>query len=506
VIEKHGFRGSTISKWSVSPSRDFGEPGPLAYDFDTLFLNRMIDLMRPDIQRIFKIGDSLSDVNRALGRSGTRNTEQLKRAILQNVGVTIQADIHYKGKDGVERDFGFAASRYSVVFVGERLPGGKKAGAIHIILNEIFLEYLRNAQTRPLDYNYLCDLPPAPRRFYELISPEIYGAIIKNQKNQKASSLYSELCMFAPLARSFDWEVVRKQMARIHKPHSESGYISKVSFEKTEDKDGNPDWHIFYTPGRKAFREFREFAPKKAAAQLFAVSMPIDLVLQEGLFAEGQEDGTYDDAPIQQGAADKADRTIVERLMGYGIDETRAAQLIEKDSAEARLWADAWPHQNQKGMENPPAVLASFIEKCRRPLPAGYKKALEMEAKRKEQEEREERQRAYDFYSQYFTPQYLLKLENEYLAIEKAQPEPYKAFQHWLKKNHDRGIQILNSEELRRKITLRRAIEFFNEIRPELDIRLSTFEEWDESENAERQDPLEWFRSNQNIIHDLLSN
>src|SRR5262249_16794769 len=41
------------------------------------------------------------------------------------------------------------------------------------------------------------------------------------------------------------------------------------------------------------------------------------------------------------------------------------------------LWAEAWPYQNQKGMENPPGVLIHFIETRRRPLPKGYKQYIE---------------------------------------------------------------------------------------------------------------------------------
>lgn len=271
-----------------------------------------------------------------------------------------------------------------MVFSGERLPGGKKLEAIYIILNELFLEYLRHAQTRPLDYNYLCDLPPAPRRFYELISPEIYGAIVKNQKSQTASYLYSELCTFAPFARSFDWDVVRKQMTRLHKSHTDSGYLSKVDFERTEDKDGNPDWLFLYTPGRKAFHEFREFAPKKGMAQLLIPVRSADADPADALQPDTEQSRKSKKLEKQrkQAIAEDLENRLIATLTEYGVGEERAVQIVQKDPAECELWVNAWPYQNQTGMGNPAAVLISFIEKKRRPLPPGYKKVQEAELKR----------------------------------------------------------------------------------------------------------------------------
>ena len=49
-------------------------------------------------------------------------------------------------------------------------------------------------------------------------------------------------------------------MTKVHRPHLQSGYISRVDYEQTVDRDGRPDWLMLYTPGPKARAEYRAFA------------------------------------------------------------------------------------------------------------------------------------------------------------------------------------------------------------------------------------------------------
>lgn len=115
--------------------------------------------------------------------------------------------------------------------------------------------------TRPLDYDFLRDLPPASQRLYELISYQIFAAL--NRGNPRARYLYSDFCKYAPLTRYQDREDVRKQLHKIHAPHLKAGYIKKAELELMIDENGDADWIIWYTPGPKAKREFKEFNSKK---------------------------------------------------------------------------------------------------------------------------------------------------------------------------------------------------------------------------------------------------
>ena len=159
-------------------------------------------------------------------------------------------------------------NRYSVVLTGEELPDGRKADAVYIVLNDIYMQVLNGAMTRPLDYDYLKGLPPAPQRFYELLSYQMYAAI-KNDR-PRAKLVYSEFCIHAPQTRHFEWLRVRTQMNKIHAKHKTSGYIADIAYEQTVDSNGNPDWIMLYQPGPKARAEFRAFAKRGGPVMLEA--------------------------------------------------------------------------------------------------------------------------------------------------------------------------------------------------------------------------------------------
>ena len=141
------------------------------------------------------------------------------------------------------------------------------------MLNDVFMQVINGAMTRPLDYDYLKSLPPAPQRFYELLSYQMYAAL--KYDRPRAKLVYSEFCTHAPQTRHADWEKVRSQMTKIHRPHLQSGYIAKVDYEQTANGDGQPDWVMLYTPGPKARAEYRAFASRGGPAVLEVEPLPI---------------------------------------------------------------------------------------------------------------------------------------------------------------------------------------------------------------------------------------
>ena len=228
-IREKDENGEFSIKWEVTHS-----PGPLAYKIDTLIINRRIEEASRPIPKIIRLG-SLRDMCRELGQSEGENVNTIRNALRQNAFAGITAKIRYRQNNGNERTLKADFTRYSVVFTGEELPDGRKADAVYIVLNDIYMQVINGAMTRPLDYDYLRGLPPAPQRFYELLSYQMY-ATIKNDR-PRAKLLYSELCKYAPLVRRFDWNVVRPQLARIHAPHKKSGYIADIAYEQTVDGD-----------------------------------------------------------------------------------------------------------------------------------------------------------------------------------------------------------------------------------------------------------------------------
>lgn len=317
-VTKTNLRGRVVSTWEVSPSKKYGQPGPLAYKLDTLLVNRVIDESRPHIPEVIKLG-SLRDICKALGLAA--DTNLVKKALLQNASAFITAKLDYRRSDGTEKTFEFGATRYEVIFVGQKLPTGQRADAVYVILHRTFREFLEHAKTRPLDYEYLRALAPAAQRLYELISFQIFAAL-KNG-NARARYLYSEFCKYAPLTRYEEWDKVKKQLYKVHKPHKESDYISNVEFEETIDEEGRPDWLMWYTPGRKARREFKEFAGKRFERP------PVKPILLPH-FEEREEDAQ-----------------LIDRLMAKGVTESVSRELVRSQSDEVNRQLEALPFREQ---------------------------------------------------------------------------------------------------------------------------------------------------------------
>jgi hypothetical protein len=265
-ITKYNERGELELNWDVSHSKKFGDARQLAFQLDTLIIDRRIDKLGRPLPKLIRL-ESLREICKELGlrsRSGD-NTKSLKKALHQNAGAYIIAKLRYKAKDGTERLLEAGFTRYSVVFTGERLPDGSKADGVYLILNEPYWEVLNNAPTRPLDYDYLKQLPPTAQRFYQIISYKIFAAI--KYKHPRAKLLYSEYCTYSAQQRHYDFDHVKKQMYKVHKPHLVSGYLTKAQFAVTTDSDGKPDWIMSYIPGPKARAEFKAFTGKRSQSK-----------------------------------------------------------------------------------------------------------------------------------------------------------------------------------------------------------------------------------------------
>ena len=443
--------------------------------------------MRPNIPELVRIG-TLNEIGDQLGRKRTRNTTPIAEALSQNAGALITAKIEYAGNDGRSRTLELRSTRYGVIFVGEMLPNGQKADAVYIALNPAFREVLQHAKTRPLDYDFLRDLPPASQRLYELISYQIFAAL--NRGNPRARYLYSDFCKFAPITRYQDREDVRKQLHKIHAPHLKAGYIKKAELELMIDENGDADWIIWYTPGPKAKREFKEFNSKK------------DRQIGAGRLSLQPPRPTLPD-PEERAATPRKDEGIkaaqdlnpqelalVERLTAVGIDQSRAKRLVEADREECEIWVEAWRFQNQKGMDNPPAVLIRFIESKRRPLPKEYTESKNREERHKGQEEFQNLQRAREIYFNFFEEAFRDFQSMELQRVEQSTPKAYALFQEWLESTHSKGLRLISSARRKEQIRVAFAEEFFYSVRPELGIVLTSFKEWDETNNPDACDPV----------------
>lgn len=361
VIKESDDRGEVVLNWEVSHN-----PGPLAYKLDTLVINRRIEEASRPVPRVIRLG-SLREITEELGL--TTHNNAIKQALHKNASTYIRAKIKYKLADGAEQDLEAGFTRYSVIFTGEKLPNGKKADAVHIVLNDIFMQVINGAMTRPLDYGYLKSLPPAPQRFYELLSYQMYAAVKHDRVRAKLT--YSTLCTYSPQARYLDWERVRKQMAKVHAPHKKSGYIGAIEFQETTDGEGRPDWVMLYQPGPKARAEFRAFTkrggPTVVEVESFADALPTPAAAEP--------------SPLERELTERGvtAATAADLVRGYAAEEIRGQiEILE--------WLTA---KEPDKITEPAAYLVTAIKRGHA-KPRGFTTAAERqrreEAKRQKQE------------------------------------------------------------------------------------------------------------------------
>jgi hypothetical protein len=256
-INKQDSEGQTRLSWRVSFNPDFGEAGQLAYRIETLIINRRLDEVGRPVPAMIRLG-SLNEICEELGISPSgANTNNIKRALQQNAGALISANLAYKGTDGSKHRLEATFTKYSVAFRGDELPNGERSDGVVILLNEQYRRVLNRAGTRPLDFKYLKGLTPSAQRFYEIISYQMYAALKHNYPEAKLS--YSDYCIYSGQPRQSDAAEMNKRMYKIHKPHLDSGYIEKVTYLKLLDAEGNVDWLMSYVPGPKAKEEFERF-------------------------------------------------------------------------------------------------------------------------------------------------------------------------------------------------------------------------------------------------------
>jgi hypothetical protein len=359
--------GQVELSWRVSPSRDYGEPRQLAYKIDTLIVNRHIDEKGRPLPPMIALG-SIRQICRDLGINEGKGSNDVKRSILQNSSAFISAKLTYKGNDGIIRRLAANFTRYSVIFTGEKLPDGRTADGVYLILNDPYREVLNNAPVRPLNYDYLRKLPPTQQRFYEIVSYRIFAGLKYCQDEAKMA--YSEYCTYSAQERYFDRARVQKQMYKVHRPHMASGYLKSVRYQETTDTEGKPDWFMYYVPGPKARAEYHAFSNAGR--------------LPETLIEAGN--GPKGDFPRRMGTARRRSsgprqqnlrfnalaepknaiaNPVLSEMTKRGISLSRAHSLIISASPEVLLdqleWGDHLIARSRGSIINPPGFLINLI-------------------------------------------------------------------------------------------------------------------------------------------------
>jgi hypothetical protein len=373
-VQEENEKGKLITSWEISANKKYGHPRILAYKIDTIIINRKIDDLRPNIPRLIKLG-SIRDICRQLGINEGQATKEVKKALHQNASAYITASIYFKDKNNEENFLEFGATRYTLILTGRRLPDGRKADAVYILLNELYHDFITKSQTRPLDYEYLKKLTPSAQRFYELISPQIYSHV----KNKLPCAIinYSEICTYAPLTRYYNYDQIKKQMYKIHKQHKESGYIESVEIVQIIDKQGVFDCEFRYVAGKKAKEEFRIFS----RSQKKGVGVRPENRLT--IIPEIQKDLTFE---VEKIIAEAESETLFLALQQYGVSETKAKDLIKRSKMTAEAQILYYPYLAiAENVKNPSGWIIRAIENNYAPPESFKKEKAEIEARRQEE-------------------------------------------------------------------------------------------------------------------------
>ena len=145
-IVKKDAEGQVTLQWEVSHSDRYGQPRAVAYKLDTIVINRRLDEEGRPLPKMICLG-SLRQIAEELGSAGTRTSSAGRFDRMHSR--RLQPELTYPAADGGERRLEADFTRYSVIFTGEKLPDGRRADAVYIILNEPYREVLDNAPMRP---------------------------------------------------------------------------------------------------------------------------------------------------------------------------------------------------------------------------------------------------------------------------------------------------------------------------------------------------------------------
>ena len=336
----------------------------------------------PELIRLSSPRDICREINLSEGKSKS----DIKNSLYQNASAFITAKISYTGADRNEHELEFGSTRYSVIFTGESLPDGRRADAVYVLLNDLYRELLDRAMRRPLDYGYLKMLGPSAQRFYELASYQIY-AVLKHDR-PRARLRYSEYCTYAPQTRYYDFEHVKKQMYKVHRPHIQNEYLAKAEFEATTDADGNPDWYMLYTPGQRARSQYDLFGKRADASSPSAPKRGAskgDRIMKGDAGINPKFASTLTPDPPRSSETDGEQEQVLMQLLGLGVSEPKAREIVTTRLDAAREQLAALPHRKY---EDAAAFLVSAIENGYTP-PSAVKRDRDREGQRRKTTARE---------------------------------------------------------------------------------------------------------------------
>ena len=303
--------------WKVSRHINSDIPSSFARRIHKKIVEEILNNIKKPVPRLIRVG-SLRQICIKMGIAiSGKNTKEIKKALkdIASAKIETKRSFRLKEKNNGEKKFfeGLFNLYDGVFFSGEKLPDGKEAETVYILLSDYYVQNFNNNFVVPLDYNYYQSIKgDLASRMYEILSLSFYPAL--ERKELYIQKNYSELCDYFPFTRQDKKWKAKKQLRSAHNQHLSSGFLkSDPEWQNIGKKD---DWLIRYYIGPKAESWYYSIKNGKR---------PLDIIEQ-----------SEDIKRIE----DRTNETLLNKLLSLKIPQKKAEYLI-KNYDNIENWLDA---------------------------------------------------------------------------------------------------------------------------------------------------------------------
>lgn len=356
--------------WEVyqDASKEIGAPAVEAHEVWYLLVKPAIDSQRlPNggIPEIIPLGGVRECLRKVGWTSGGHQGHELIKALTQISFAGCVADLWVptgeRDQEGKERFLQIKGrfSRMSVYAIGEHHLTEEELAqknfdfdledVLYIRLDPLEAKLQQLQDRRILDNQYLFSVNPAGRRWYELMAAKIFG-VVKN-KAEFCEIRYSwYIKHHHTLKRAYEHKRVRFQMDRVVRDHLASGYLSRIEYRPIKEPNQELDYIIRYYPGLGASDSISRIQGHiKKGKTLRRLPAERAQPMLQGNPSQGSG------APIETlpSLALSVITAYHEKLIGqlildFGIQASKAYQLVVSRKEFVILQLEAWPFRKAK--------------------------------------------------------------------------------------------------------------------------------------------------------------
>src|SRR6266404_3262599 len=354
--------------WEVyqDTSKEIGAPAVEAHEVWYLLVKPSIDSHRlpsGGIPEIIPLGGIRECLRKVGWTSGGHQGHELIKALTQISFAGCVADLWVptgeRDQEGKERFLQIKGrfSRMSVYAIGEHHLTEEELAqknfdfdledVLYIRLDPLEAKLQQLQDRRILDNQYLFSVNPAGRRWYELMAAKIFG-VVKN-KAQFCEIRYSwYIKHHHTLKRAYEHKRVRFQMDRVVRDHLASGYLAKVEYRAIKEPDQELDYIIRYFPGPGAGDSIARIQGHIRKGKTLR-RLTAERAQSLGQADAGRQGSVAPAIPIPTLALSVItthhEQLIAQMIIEFGINATKAYQLVVTKKESVVLQLEVWPHR-----------------------------------------------------------------------------------------------------------------------------------------------------------------